>query len=99
MVECDTTWADCNGFPEDGCEVNLAADELNCGECGFTCTIDGGMGVCSEGLCGEGLCGEGLADCNFDREDGCEVDLRSDALNCGGCGNDCGCCAEGEGTR
>lgn len=43
-------------------------------------------------------CDETHADCNNDLSDGCEVDLKADANNCGACGHDCcgGSCQEGQ---
>ncbi len=34
---CNTGFADCNGAPSDGCEVNTDSDSLNCGSCGRSC--------------------------------------------------------------
>lgn len=42
-------------------------------------------------------CGVGLADCDGDSSNGCETDLRSSVLHCGGCGTGCtqpGCVCE-----
>ncbi|MCB9506287.1 MAG: hypothetical protein H6697_01320 [Myxococcales bacterium] len=89
ISRCTAGWDDCDLDPANGCEVSLNTDEENCGECGYTCDISGGLAVCVDGSCAVGLCGEGLADCDFDRETGCEVDLRTDPNNCGACGNPC----------
>lgn len=35
------------------------------------------------------VCDDGYWDCNADPEDGCEIDLQADALNCGDCDRDC----------
>lgn len=50
---------------------------------------------CDDGEC---QCAAGFADCDQDPEDGCEVDLTTDASSCGSCGHDCGGgqCAQGE---
>ncbi len=88
--ECDDTWQNCNREPEDGCEVNLWTDEENCGACGFVCAMSGAVSVCIDGGCAVGICGDGLADCDLDRETGCEIDVRSDPENCGACGHICG---------
>jgi hypothetical protein len=34
---CLPGFANCNGDPTDGCEVQLAADNFSCGRCGHTC--------------------------------------------------------------
>src|SRR6185369_11668200 len=34
---CNVSYADCNGMPIDGCEVNTSSDNSNCGSCGHVC--------------------------------------------------------------
>jgi len=46
-VTCTAGFADCNGDPADGCEVNLETDGLACGACGHSCL----GGSCSGGAC------------------------------------------------
>jgi hypothetical protein len=48
--ECTPGFADCNGNPADGCEVNLRAHPGNCGACGNRCDIAAGQ-PCVEGKC------------------------------------------------
>jgi hypothetical protein len=48
IVECEGYFADCNGDPSDGCEVDLANDAANCRECGSAC---GAGESCAAGLC------------------------------------------------
>ncbi len=43
---CMAPEIECDG----GC-VNPLTDDLNCGECGHTCIVDGGLGGCVEGSC------------------------------------------------
>jgi len=45
---CNAGFGDCNGMPADGCEVNLATNNANCGACGNVCT---GGNVCKQGTC------------------------------------------------
>ncbi len=45
---CDQGWADCNLFPQDGCEANLATDTYNCGACKRACA---GNLRCVNGQC------------------------------------------------
>jgi hypothetical protein len=49
-LECLPGFADCNGDPSDGCEVDLSVHPANCGACGHAC--DFGVGQpCIEGKC------------------------------------------------
>ena len=75
---------DCNGIVDDGCELDIANDPLNCGACGLKCpnNPDGTPGICSNHKCG---CPAGKSYCSGL---GC-VDLASDGNNCGMCGNKC----------
>ena len=46
--QCNLTYANCNGNPNDGCEVHLTNDNQNCGTCGHVC----GTGLaCVNGIC------------------------------------------------
>src|SRR5262249_31452900 len=39
-LKCDRSsgfWEDCNGRLDDGCEIDLASDTANCGQCGNEC--------------------------------------------------------------
>ncbi len=109
---CERHFEDCNDDPSDGCEAAVRTDELNCGACGNLCfdASDGsGVAQCSPtgdariAACGY-MCRDGFADCNGVL-DGCEVDLFTDADNCGTCGMVCsdrtnasGICRESGGT-
>lgn len=48
--ECAPGFADCNGDPSDGCEVNLNIHPANCGACGNACDLAAGQ-PCVEGKC------------------------------------------------
>ena len=47
-IVCATGFADCDGNPANGCEVNTATSPQHCGACGTTCT----SGLCADGRCG-----------------------------------------------
>ena len=49
-VECAPGFADCNGDPLDGCEVDLNKDPSHCGACGNECDLRAGQ-PCIEGRC------------------------------------------------
>jgi hypothetical protein len=49
-IECVPGFADCNGDPSDGCEVNLRNNPGNCGACGTRCDIVAGQ-PCIDGRC------------------------------------------------
>jgi len=48
LTACTVGFADCDGRPDNGCEVGIARDATNCGGCGITCTVDQ---VCVNGAC------------------------------------------------
>lgn len=97
---CNAGFADCNGNPADGCEVETGGnDRSNCGACARPCTNEQrcDRGVCLAGCiggCGPGevctlgactRCPTGTVACN-----GVCRDTRTDPTNCGACGNACG---------
>ena len=49
-TECLQGFADCNGDPSDGCEVDLKTHPANCGACGNQCNFGAGQ-PCIEGKC------------------------------------------------
>lgn len=64
IAACDPGFANCNKFPSDGCEVEVAADANNCGACGAVCGGQGSyVGACKAGVCGK-ACAAGSNDCN-----------------------------------
>ncbi len=68
----------CNGFLDDGCEIDVANDPENCGVCGNRCAP--GVG-CVEGFCG---CFAPEVECGGE----C-IDTRNDDMNCSACGKIC----------
>lgn len=90
--KCLPGFQDCNQDPADGCETNGASDPKHCGGCDKDCTAgDGGPDwVCRFGLCFPNQCGtSSLADCDGKPGNLCEVNIASDANNCGFCGKVC----------
>ena len=84
VSRCPDTLANCNGYLEDGCEVNVTCDPENCGACGNkcpagqacvfgTCGCPGGLTACGPGQCSDAQC----------------ADTKTDTFNCGTCGHIC----------
>jgi hypothetical protein len=89
--ECADGFANCDRQNDNGCEITIKTDLENCGACGNVCDLPNATAECSAGLCRiktDG-CAAGFQDCNGDPEDGCEVDLKSNKLNCGACNKIC----------
>lgn len=68
--------------------VDVTKDTRHCGGCGDACATRNAVATCQAGVC-RAACNEGFADCNATAGDGCEIDVRSDALHCGTCGAAC----------
>lgn len=74
-----------------GACVDTRVDSLHCGDCDTPCGPGAGAidGICALAQCTL-HCEEGRMDCNQNPKDGCEVQVESDAENCGLCGLVCG---------
>ena len=79
--------------------VDIKTDPLHCGSCrnrcedqsnGYMPGVSGKtvVAMCVHGTC-DYTCVAGRADCNGNRNDGCETNTNSDPNNCGGCGIVC----------
>ncbi len=69
--------------PVEGCALIPA-------ENGTACPMDHADAQCLNGICLKVKCHAGWDDCNNDAmADGCEHDVSTDPLNCGGCGDIC----------
>jgi hypothetical protein len=58
-TECVPGYADCDGNPANGCEVNLMVDGSNCGSCNHWCDTQAGQ-PCIEGTCAMRECDGGI---------------------------------------
>jgi hypothetical protein len=86
---CDANHFDCNTEGADGCEADITSDPKNCGACGHSCSTAGSTSTdCVKSKCAP-ACDVTHADCDKDRENGCEIDLARDTKNCGVCGHQC----------
>ena len=99
-LRCPDNTGDCNASADDGCEVDLLTSTNHCGSCEFACDPDHATGECVGGECliktdepNQG-CDENYANCNSLPEDGCEVNLLTDADHCGAC-DDAACSTAG----
>ncbi|MFO0560813.1 MAG: fibrinogen-like YCDxxxxGGGW domain-containing protein [Polyangiales bacterium] len=69
--------------------VDTRSDSSNCGACGAACSFANASSSCVSSMCTLGSCAAGFANCDANPANGCEVDTRSSAANCGGCGRVC----------
>ncbi len=90
IISCLIGFADCDTLYADGCEVDTTSDVNNCGGCGGACKFPNAMAACVNSQCEVAGCQAGFADCDGNHLNGCEVNIASDANNCGGCGIACG---------
>ncbi len=80
IASCVGGWGDCNGSEADGCETNTRTDPAHCGACreavpsGQYCVHGAPSLTCPPPLI---VCGQAC------------IDARTDAANCGFCGNVC----------
>jgi hypothetical protein len=88
---CNSGYRDCNANKlSDGCEINSNTDPNNCGNCGQVCSNNNmATRTCAAGAC-NGNCTGTFRDCNTNKlSDGCEIDIATNADNCGLCGRVC----------
>jgi Cys-rich repeat protein len=89
LASCSTGFADCDGNPANGCEVDVRAMTNNCGACGRVCSFANAASTCAAGTCALGTCNMGFGNCNGSAADGCETNLNTSTLSCGACGRVC----------
>ncbi|MDO9015516.1 MAG: hypothetical protein Q8S73_29765 [Deltaproteobacteria bacterium] len=89
VASCAPFYADCDGAPGDGCEVDTRNDLNHCGGCGRACRLSRATARCEAGQCRVAACEAGFGDCNGDEADGCETPLAADPNHCGVCGVSC----------
>ncbi|WP_236520245.1 hypothetical protein [Sandaracinus amylolyticus] len=95
MLECANTYGDCDEYALNGCETQVTTNVAHCGACGRDCRAGDPAtrwtwtsASCSAGSCAFTCVGT-RRNCDGDYWDGCEVDISSNAGNCGGCGISC----------
>jgi hypothetical protein len=86
---CIGDFADCDGDPSNGCEVDLSTSVSSCGSCGVPCPdVANAAPSCSGEQCSF-TCNLGFGDCDGDPSNGYEADSSTDVLNCDSCGASC----------
>ena len=84
---CNAIDDNCDALIDNGAPV--LSDPNNCGSCGNVCPpLANSTPACFSGLCSF-VFNEEFADCNSLSLDGCEINLLSNANNCGTCGTIC----------
>ena len=69
--------ADCDREPANDCEVVLADDPKNCGECGVQCALPHAEPGCLGGTCRIVSCSPGYCDSDADPDNGCETAAKT----------------------
>ncbi|MFH0779952.1 MAG: hypothetical protein V1928_03800 [Parcubacteria group bacterium] len=86
-IACLAPYMDCRWQP--GCETNTDTNMNHCGNCDVKCEKLNAYATCEGGECIALRCKEGFADADNNLNNGCEIDLTKDSLNCGRLDNDC----------
>lgn len=89
VLACDSGAGNCDSNDGNGCETNTQTSVANCGACGNSCTFANGVAACVAGACRLTACVPGFEDCDGNPANGCEVNLNTNANQCGGCGIVC----------
>lgn len=88
-LACASGYGDCNNSVADGCETNTTADALNCGSCSKTCAPANATGSCVNSACIIASCSSGFGNCDNAYDNGCEINLPTNANFCGSCTTSC----------
>ncbi len=89
VSSCAAGRGDCDRSASNGCEVDLTTSVTSCGSCGALCDLPNATAACTGGRCAVATCAAGFADCDGVASNGCEVNVRTDATNCGACRSAC----------
>ena len=89
VIQCNPGFANCDGTPSNGCEININTSVAHCGSCGGWCSPRHATPSCTDGRCGISACDRNYADCDGDVANGCEVPIDFSNTNCGRCGRVC----------
>ena len=87
---CKAGFGNCDGRVDNGCETDTASDINHCGACGNACPKSpNGVVRCEAGMC-KFDCVTDFADCDDNKQNGCETSTATNPMNCGACGKRCG---------
>jgi hypothetical protein len=89
ISSCAAGAANCDNRASNGCEVNVAGDTMNCGQCGTSCSLPFATARCFSSQCAVATCEPGRGDCDGMPTTGCETDVRTSLQHCGLCGQAC----------
>jgi len=89
VLRCLTGFADCDGNPANGCEVNTTNSLNHCGACNRGCGGAGATFACVQSTCTITACTGSFGNCDNNVSNGCETEMASSNLHCGSCGNAC----------
>ena len=86
---CDVGFGDCDGNVSTGCETDTKSSVQHCGGCNAGCgPYANAVPSCVASAC-KMTCNMGWQDCDNAKSNGCEIDLKTDPLNCGACWHSC----------
>lgn len=89
IASCASGFGNCDGLVSTGCETDTKTSTSHCGGCNKPCS--GGANanpVCNTGVCAL-ACITGYGNCDNSAATGCETDINSSTLHCGGCNKPC----------
>jgi hypothetical protein len=86
---CMGDYRDCDGDPNNGCEVNITNDPANCGQCGYVCNLPNAVSGCANGDCIVSSCLGNYRNCDGNPANGCETNILNNMSHCGACNIAC----------
>ena len=87
---CEDNFRDCDQNPATGCEIDIKNTKEHCGGCGKACDFANADEACDMGTCQFQGCDAGFENCDGDLAlNGCEAELATDEMHCGGCNQPC----------
>ncbi len=89
ITGCSAGYGDCDRLNFNGCESPLNT-VARCGNCATTCMAANATPACIGGMCGyTGNCTMPFQNCDGVAANGCETNIQTSTMHCGGCGMPC----------